>query len=108
MNHSIMTKIDKWVQTTINSFQNRKKINLSFSILFSLFGFFSGNLCGIVLGSLFEWSWFSALLVLLSIEIIGLVEYNPVNRENQVFQYFGVFKRGFFFGLLADGFKVGS
>jgi hypothetical protein len=36
------------------------------------------------------------------------VEYNPVNRNNQVFQYFGVFKRGFFFGLLADGFKVGS
>lgn len=103
-----MTKIDKWIVKTLDSLKSRKKINLSFSVLFSLLGFFSGNLCGIVLGSLFGWGWLSALLVLLSIEIIGLVEYNPVNRDNQVFQYFGVFKRGFFFGLLADGFKVGS
>lgn len=104
----MMRKMDTWLGQTLNSFQTPKKINLSLSILFNLFGFFSGNLCGIVLGSFFAWGWFSALLVLLSIEIIGLVEYNPVNRDNQVFQYFGVFKRGFFFGLLADGFKVGS
>ena len=103
-----MTQTNKWIVQTLASFRNIKKTKLSFSILFNLLGFFCGNLCASFLGSLFDWNWLSALMVLLSIEIIGLVEYNPVNRDNQVFQYFGVFKRGFFFGLLADGFKVGS
>ena len=104
----LMTQINNWVNQTLKTFRGLKKINFSFSILFSLLGFFCGNLCATFLGSVFDWNGLSAFFVVLSIEIIGLVEYNPVNRDNQVFQYFGVFKRGFFFGLLADGFKVGS
>jgi hypothetical protein len=103
-----MTQVNQWIVQTLNSFRSVKKINISVSILFNLLGFFCGNVCATFLGALFYWNGLAALLVLLSIEIIGLVEYNPVNRGNQVFQYFGVFKRGFFFGLLADGFKVGS
>jgi hypothetical protein len=113
-----MTQVNQWVVQTLNSFRSVKKINISVSILFNLLGFFCGNVCATFLGSFFDWNGLAALIVLLSIEIIGLVEYNPVNRgtvplgalaaNNQVFQYFGVFKRGFFFGLLADGFKVGS
>ena len=103
-----MTQVDNWVKQTLNLFQNVKKLDLSFSIFFSLLGFFCGNLCATSLGAIFDWNGLAAFLVVLSIEIIGLVEYNPVNRDNRVFQYFGVFKRGFFFGLLADGFKVGS
>jgi hypothetical protein len=117
-----MTQVNQWVVQTLNSFRSVKKINISVSILFNLLGFFCGNVCATFLGSFFDWNGLAALLVLLSIEIIGLVEYNPVNRGvvgtfrylwlcrhlNQVFQYLGVFKRGFFFGLLADGFKVGS
>lgn len=103
-----MTQINNWVNQTLKTFRGLKKINFSFSVLFSLLGFFCGNLCATFLGSVFDWNGLSAFFVVLSIEIIGLVEYNPVNRDNQVFQYFGVFKRGFFFGLLADGFKVGS
>jgi|MDSW01.2.fsa_nt_gb hypothetical protein len=104
----LMTQINNWVNQTLKTFRGIKKINFSFSVLFSLLGFFCGNLCATFLGSVFDWNGLSAFFVVLSIEIIGLVEYNPVNRDNQVFQYFGVFKRGFFFGLLADGFKVGS
>jgi len=103
-----MTQVNQWIVQTLDSFGNVRKINISFSILFNLVGFFCGNICATFLGPLFDWNGLAALLVLLSIEIIGLVEYNSLNRDNQVFQYFGVFKRGFFFGLLADGFKVGS
>lgn len=103
-----MTQVTQWVIRILNSFRNVRNINIPFSILFNLLGFFCGNVCATFLGAIFYWNGLAALFVVLSIEIIGLVEYNPVNRGDQVFRYFGVFKRGFFFGLLADGFKVGS
>ena len=103
-----MTQISQWVSNTLISFRNVKKIKISLSLLLNLIGFFAGNICATFLGIIFNWNGFAAFIVLLSIEITGLVEYNPVNRNNQVLYYFGVFKRGFFFGLLADGFKVGS
>ena len=92
----------------LKKFKDLKKMGIALSILSNLLGFFSGNICATFLSVIFEWNGFAAFIVLISIEIMGLVEYNPVNRNNQIFQYFGVFKRGFFFGLLADGFKVGS
>ena len=103
-----MTQISQWVSNTLISFRNVKKIKISLSLLLNLIGFFAGNICATFLGIIFNWNGFAAFIVLLSIEITGLVEYNPVNRNNQALHYFGVFKRGFFFGLLADGFKVGS
>ena len=103
-----MTQINRWISNLLTSFRNVKKVKLSISLLINLIGFFAGNICATFLGVIFNWNGFAAFIVLLCIEITGRVEYNPVNRNNQVFQYFGVFKRGFFFGLLADGFKVGS
>lgn len=79
----------------------------TFSVLLNLLGFFLGNIVATSFNLLF--GGFGVLLVLIFIELVSLLEYHPkLMIRNDIFKYLACIKRGFFFGLFTDGFKVGS
>lgn len=96
------------LQKITNQIQKINNFGLAASILFHLIGFFVGNIASTWLSLFFEWNGLAAFAVLLIIEVLSIIEYSSISKTIWFFQYTAFFKRGFFFGLLADGFKVGS
>ena len=80
------------------------KMKITVSIILNLLGFFLGNIVATSFNLLF--GGFGVLLVVGVIEGISFLEYAP--KDHSILQDLACIKRGFFFGLFADGFKVGS
>lgn len=100
------TKIINLLRSFVSQLKNIKKIGFTKSILLNLLGFFLGNIAATSLNLFF--GGLGAILVLIGLEFISLLEYHPKTIDNKILKYLSLIKRGFFFGLFTDGFKVGS
>jgi hypothetical protein len=108
----MFTLVNTLFQKVLFKFQKVKKVGLAVSILFNFIGFFLGSVSSTWLSLFFHWNGLAAFFVLFLIEFISSFEYNVglQKKENQarMIYYSALMKRGLFFGLLVDGFKVGS
>jgi|TARA_B110000971_G_scaffold221591_1_gene269376 hypothetical protein len=91
------------------TWKQNKNITVSLAIFFSLIGFCLGNLISTWLSLFFIWNGLAAFFILIGLELINSLITNPFSKRGSYFLlYLLLIKRGFFFGLLVDGFKVGS
>jgi hypothetical protein len=111
----MFTLVNTLFQKVLFKFQKVKKVGLAVSILFNFIGFFLGSVSSTWLSLFFHWNGLAAFFVLFLIEFISSFEYNVEfqKKENQatasrMIYYSALMKRGLFFGLVVDGFKVGS